>query len=69
MWAEPEGSGDLVWRTLGVLSILLAAVTVMTPVFHKLSSRDNAESIDLQIERLRDQITALEKQKAELSDN
>ncbi len=65
MWVEPEGTSDIVSRTIGILSILIASVTVITPVFHKLSVSDNrVAEIDAEIERLRERIAELEKQKA-----
>jgi hypothetical protein len=66
LWADPDNWDDLIWRSLAVLSILLAAVTVMTPVFHKLSHHGDFESIERQIDKLKEQITALENQRDEL---
>ena len=67
MWFEPEGDSDLVFRVIGILSILIAAVTVITPVFHKLStSEDEAAEIDAEIEKLRAKIEELETRKAAL---
>lgn len=66
LWLEPEGSGDVVSRVIGVLSILIAAVTVITPVFHKLS-HDNVgselEAIDAEIDELRSRLTELEEKR------
>src|SRR5690606_11632176 len=54
LWFEPTGESDLIYRTLGVLGILLAAITVVTPVLHKLSfDQSDVEKIDAEIERLR----------------
>jgi len=65
MWFEPSGESDLIFRVIGVLSILIAAVTVMTPVFHKLSAKeDGVAAIDSEIEELRRRIDELEKKKA-----
>jgi hypothetical protein len=70
MWFEPEGSGDLVFRVIGVLSILIATITVVTPVFHKLSADDDSIArIDSEIDRLRAKITELETRKANLRAN
>lgn len=68
MWSEIEPQGDLVSRVMGVLAILIAAVTVVTPVFHKLSSGTvrTIQTIDEEIERLREEITRLEAEKANL---
>lgn len=53
VWVEPAGESDIVYRTLGVLAIIVAAVTVVTPVLHKLSSEDtDIEKIDAEIESL-----------------
>lgn len=66
MWFEPEGESDLVFRTIGVLSILIAAVTVITPVFHRLSAGEtDIEEIDAEINELKLKIEQLEKQKSE----
>src|SRR5947209_8581616 len=48
-WVDEQVSG----RIIGVLSIFVAALTVVTPIFHKLSAgeRSTAE-IDTEIERL-----------------
>lgn len=65
MWFEPEGDSDLVFRMIGILSILIAAVTVMTPVFHRLSAKeDGVAAIDSEIEELKRRIDELEKKKA-----
>src|SRR5436190_57996 len=32
IWFEPAGESDLIFRMIGILSIVIAAVTVMTPV-------------------------------------
>ena len=70
MWLEPEGESDLVFRTMGVLSILIAAVTVVTPVFHRLSTgEDEVEKIDEEIAALKQQIEELEKRKIETLDD
>jgi hypothetical protein len=67
MWFEPEGDSDIVFRVIAVLSILIGAVTVMTPVFHKLSGPDDPRAeIDAEILRLRERIDELERKKAGL---
>lgn len=64
IWFEPEGDSDLVYRVLGVLGILLASITVVTPVLHWLSHKESDVSqIDAEIARLRERIAELEKQK------
>ena len=68
LWFEPESTTDLISRVIGVLSILIAAVTVITPVFHKLSAvGDQAVEIDAEISRLRERIIELEAKKATLA--
>jgi hypothetical protein len=64
MWFEPEGDSEIVPRTLGVLSILIAAVTVVTPVFHKLSAEPDVDAIDAEIATLRARIAELEAKRA-----
>lgn len=65
IWFEPEGESDLIYRILGVLGILLASLTVVTPVLHKLSSHQEDDAkIDAEIERLKARIAELEKEKA-----
>jgi len=64
MWFEPAGDSDIVFRLIGILSILIAALTVMTPVFHKLStSGDGIAEIDAEIAKLKLRIEELEKKK------
>jgi len=67
LWLEPESSSDIVSRIIGVLSIVVAALTVITPVFHKLSHKETGTSeIDAEIDRLRARIAELEAKRAEL---
>lgn len=68
MWFEPDSSSDLVSRIIGILSILIAAVTVVTPVFHRLSSGEpEVDAIEAEIARLRSRIEELETKKAGLA--
>lgn len=62
MWFEPKGESDLIFRTIGVLAILIAAVTVVTPVFHRLSAGEN------DVERINAEIAVLEKKIEELKE-
>jgi len=57
-------------RIIGVLSIVIAALTIVTPVFHKLSAGqpDSAE-IDAEISRLKLRIEELEAKKRTLNQN
>lgn len=67
MWFEPAGESDVVSRVIGILSILVASVTVITPVFHKLGSTGvTTDAIDTEIGRLRDKIEDLERQRRSL---
>jgi hypothetical protein len=67
LWFEPESSGDLVSRVLGILGILVGSLTVLTPVLHKLSRRDVADEIDAEIATLRKRIDELELRKSGLT--
>ncbi len=70
LWFEPESSSDFVGRLIGVLSIIIAALTVVTPVFHKLSRNESAteiETIDAEIAELRTKLEQLEARRAELA--
>ena len=67
MWWEPESSSDLVARVIGVLSILIASATVITPVFHKLSADTKVDAIDAEIAALQAKIAELEARKAGLA--
>lgn len=70
IWLHFENMTEWLTRVIGVLSIIIAAVTIVTPVFHRLSNQaPDAESIDAEIERLRQRIEELEKQKAEMAEN
>ena len=52
---------------VGVLSIVVAALTVVTPLFHRLSRQTpESEEIDAEIARLKARIEELERQKAEI---
>ena len=67
-WTDIDPSENMIARVMGVLSIVIAALTVVTPVFHKLSSSgDDAAKIDEEIGRLKEQIAELEKRRTSLS--
>jgi hypothetical protein len=52
-------------RIIGVLSIVIAALTIVTPVFHKLSTAENGiDDIDAEIEQLKIRIAELETRRA-----
>lgn len=66
-WAHIDPSQNFLARTMGVLSIVVAALTVVTPVFHYLSSAgDDAAKIDAEIERLKARIVELEQKRSSL---
>jgi len=71
LWFELDSSSDLVPRILGVLAILVASVTVITPVFHKLSSAPSEpgalQEIDNEIERLQLRLRELEAERVRVS--
>jgi len=67
LWFEPYGDSDVVYRMLGVLGILVASITVLTPILHKLSSvGSNLEKIDAEIAELKGKLSELETQRARL---
>lgn len=70
---EPHSEDSLVLRLIGVLTVVDAAITVMIPVFHRLSHSDfpenrefSVEKIDAEIERLKQRISELENEKWEI---
>lgn len=68
IWVDPMSDNDIVARTIGVLSIIIASLVVVTPVFHRLSRTEPAlEQIDAEIETLKERIVELESKRAELS--
>ena len=67
IWQYFKNVGDFLTRLIGVLSILIAALTLLTPILHRLSGqKTEGEEIDAEIARLRLRIEELEKRKAEL---
>jgi hypothetical protein len=65
IWFEPNFDSGTLSKVIGVLTISIAALTIMTPVFHRLSFKATAiEDIDTQIAKLRARIEELERQKA-----
>ena len=63
-----EAIGEMSSRIIGVLSIVVAALTVITPVLHKLSSNDaSVANIDAEIDRLKARIEGLEAKKASMT--
>ncbi|HLA94102.1 MAG TPA: hypothetical protein VK612_00170 [Pyrinomonadaceae bacterium] len=53
IWLEPDSSSDLVSRIIGILSILIASITVLTPILHKLSGTKRT------VQQIRDEIEEL----------
>ena len=67
IWNDKWIDSDSTPRIIGVLSIIVAALTLVTPIFYKLSADEaTTTSIDAEIERLREQIAQLEAKKATL---
>jgi hypothetical protein len=70
IWANAQDNPEAVTRLIGVLSIITAALTIVTPIFHWLSSNaPKAEDMDAEIARLRARIEELEKQRGEISND
>lgn len=68
-----SGDDNLVLRLIGVLSVVAASLTVMIPIFHRLSRSEflefetpNVGTIDAEITRLKTQISRLEKQREDI---
>ncbi|MGD9630891.1 MAG: hypothetical protein AB7V18_16760 [Pyrinomonadaceae bacterium] len=67
IWTNGNIDEDLMGRVIGVLGIIIAALTVITPVFHKLSSSEpTIQEMDKEIAALRLKIVELETRRAEL---
>lgn len=67
IWLEQDFNGDFIPRVLGVLSIIIAALTIVTPIFHKLSRQTSkTEDIDAEIDKLKARIAELEKQREDV---
>lgn len=70
VWTNGNIDEDLMGRIIGVLGIVIAALTVITPVFHKLSSSEpTVQEIDDEIAALRLRIGELERRKDALVDS
>lgn len=70
IWQNFENISDFQTRIIGVLSIVIAALTIITPILHWLSGqKTESEEIDAEIAGLKARIEELEKQKAEISLN
>jgi hypothetical protein len=67
IWINNNPNEELIVRVIGSLSILLAALTVTIPIFHKLSRiGDGLEHIDREIVDLRTRLDLLEKKREKL---
>jgi hypothetical protein len=71
LWFEPTGESTLIYRILGVLGILLASITVVTPVLHKLSSvssdpAQDLRELDKEIGDLKNRLEKLESERTRL---
>jgi hypothetical protein len=67
VWFKVDPSQPLIARTMGVLGVIIGALTVVTPIFHRLSAADSGDEIDAEIARLRERIGQLEAKKASLA--
>lgn len=70
---ENNNESDFVFRTIGILAVIDAALTVMIPIFHRLSRTEFVENetpsinkIDTEIAKLKTEIARLEKQKEDI---
>lgn len=72
IWFDIDEQSNTLPKAIGVLSILIAALTIVIPVFHRLSDRTaggGVEEIDREIARLKERIAELEKRKNTSSTN
>lgn len=67
IWNDKWIDNDITPRVIGVLSIVVAALTLVTPIFHKLSSSQSVADIDSEIESLKNRIAELEAKRASLA--
>ena len=63
-WIEHESTS----RIIGVLSIVIAALTLVTPIFHKLSVAESVDDIGAEIENLKKRIAELEAKREAIND-
>ena len=67
IWTNARDYSEFVTRAIGVLSIVVASLTIITPIFHKLSNALPEENrIDDEIAELKNRLAELEKRKAEI---
>ena len=68
IWRSFENITDLQTRIIGVLSIVIAALTITTPILHRLSGQKNeSEEIDARIAELKAEILRLERRREEIN--
>lgn len=69
---EPSGESDFILRLIGILGVTDAALTVIIPIFHRLSYGDFAknkteiEKIDAEIEKLKSELNDLEQKREQI---
>ena len=69
IWTNGNIPQDVMGRVTGVLGIIIASLTVITPVFHKLSSAGyDLEAIDKEIASLKGRLAELEAKRAKFDD-
>ncbi len=68
---DTQTESNIVMRTIGVLAVVDASLTVMIPVFHRLSRGDlagsNVAEIDEEIAKLKSRIESLERQREKIT--
>jgi len=69
IWDRDAIGSETTPRILGTLSIIVAALTLVTPIFHKLSAGEaNVAEIDIEIASLKKRIEDLEVKKAAIEE-
>lgn len=69
IWDLVNTDTDLIGRIFGVNSIIVAALTIVTPVFHKLSHQvTGIEEIDREIATLKERLAVLETERANMTE-
>lgn len=70
IWTNGDIDQDLMGRVTGVFGIIIASLTVITPVFHKLSaSALTTDEIDSEIAKLKARIEELESEKTKIAES
>lgn len=69
IWSN-ETESEFIQRAGGILSIGVASLTVMIPIFHRLSENlDSKLAIDMEIEKLQTRISELEERREKISNS